>query len=297
VGYAGGYIAGGGHTPLSGLYGMAADHVMALEIVTADGRFITASSDQNTDLFWALRGGGGSTFGVVTSIIIRVHPALPVVTSEFTYSTSATVTADVFWEGFRTFLGLFIPFTDAGTYSWWSITPGTTPGSYSFRMMPFFAPNHTIASFEALVKPWFDRLQELGITFTTKTITQHGAYYPAYNATWGSNALLNGAGRISKPTPFHHPLSPLTQNSLPDPPSGPLELAPPPTQLALSHQVQRNFKCYAHLRHHQPHTPRLPPSPPPARRPLILQQRHQPCLPRDAQHANIIRTPSLFPNQ
>ncbi|EAQ91882.1 hypothetical protein CHGG_00117 [Chaetomium globosum CBS 148.51] len=67
VGYAGGYIAGGGHTPLSGLYGMAADHVMALEVVTADGHFITASPEENTDLYWALRGGGGSTFGVTAS--------------------------------------------------------------------------------------------------------------------------------------------------------------------------------------------------------------------------------------
>jgi FAD/FMN-containing dehydrogenase len=43
VSYAGGYIAGGGHTPLSGLYGMAADYVFALELVTASGEFITVS--------------------------------------------------------------------------------------------------------------------------------------------------------------------------------------------------------------------------------------------------------------
>ena len=206
VGFAGGYIAGGGHTPLSGLYGMAADQVMALEVVTADGRFVTASPEENTDLFWALRGGGGSTFGIVTSVIIRVHPALPVVTSELSFETSATVTTEAFWEAFRSFLSLFIRFTDAGTYSWWSITPGPVPvSSYAFRMMPFFAPNHTVASFQALVKPWFDRLDELGIVLTTKTTRQHAAYYPAYNSTWGSNVILNGAGRVSK-----FPIHPIT---------------------------------------------------------------------------------------
>ncbi|KAB5546836.1 hypothetical protein GE09DRAFT_1174765 [Coniochaeta sp. 2T2.1] len=145
VGYAGGYIAGGGHTPLSGLYGMAADHVMALEVVTADGRFITASAEENADLYWALRGGGGSTFGVVTSIIIRVHPKVPVTTSVFSFRTSDKVSADTFWEGVRTYFSLFIPFTDAGTYSWFTLL--NLNGSYSFDMGPFFAPNHTIESF------------------------------------------------------------------------------------------------------------------------------------------------------
>ncbi|KAB5559638.1 hypothetical protein GE09DRAFT_1172619 [Coniochaeta sp. 2T2.1] len=147
VGYAGGYIAGGGHTPLSGLYGMAADHVMALEVVTAEGRFITASAEENPDLYWALRGGGGSTFGVVTSIIIRVHPEVPVITSVFSFRTSENVSADTFWEVVRTYFSLFIPFTDAGTYSWFTLL--NLNGSYSFDMGPFFAPNHTIESFNA----------------------------------------------------------------------------------------------------------------------------------------------------
>ncbi|KAK5651719.1 hypothetical protein OQA88_11788 [Cercophora sp. LCS_1] len=127
VGYAGGYIAGGGHTSLSGLYGMAADHVMALELVTADGRLITASPEENPDLFWALRGGGGSTFGIVTSVIIRVHPQVPVVASEFSFETSANISGDSFWQGFRAFVELSIPLTDAGTYSFWNIvTPSPT---------------------------------------------------------------------------------------------------------------------------------------------------------------------------
>jgi FAD/FMN-containing dehydrogenase len=56
---------------MSGLYGMGADQALAFEVVTADGRFVTADESSNSDLFWALRGGGGSTFGVVTSVIVR----------------------------------------------------------------------------------------------------------------------------------------------------------------------------------------------------------------------------------
>jgi FAD/FMN-containing dehydrogenase len=52
----GGYLTGGGHSPLSPLFGMGADNVMELEIVTADGELVVANECQNTDLFWAVRG-------------------------------------------------------------------------------------------------------------------------------------------------------------------------------------------------------------------------------------------------
>ena len=77
----GGYIQGGGHSPLSCLHGLAADQVLSAEVVTPDGRFVTADFTQNTDLFWAIRGGGGSTFGVVTSITVKAYPDMPVTAS------------------------------------------------------------------------------------------------------------------------------------------------------------------------------------------------------------------------
>lgn len=58
VGVFGGYIAGGGHSPLSSTFGMAADQILSVDIVTPDGHFVTANKEQNSDLFWALSGGG-----------------------------------------------------------------------------------------------------------------------------------------------------------------------------------------------------------------------------------------------
>jgi FAD/FMN-containing dehydrogenase len=68
-----GYTLGGGIGWLSRKHGFAADSVLRAEVVTADGRRVTASPDVHPDLFWALRGGGGS-FGVVTSLEFRLHP-------------------------------------------------------------------------------------------------------------------------------------------------------------------------------------------------------------------------------
>lgn len=62
VGVYGGWIQGGGHSALASIYGMGSDQVLSLEVVTADGRFVTADSEVNSDLFYALRGGGPGEF-------------------------------------------------------------------------------------------------------------------------------------------------------------------------------------------------------------------------------------------
>ena len=72
-----GFTLGGGVGWLARKYGFAADGVVRADVVTADGRLVTASADRNPDLFWALRGGGGN-FGVVTSLEFRLYPVAQV---------------------------------------------------------------------------------------------------------------------------------------------------------------------------------------------------------------------------
>ena len=98
-----GWTLGGGHGPFNPRYGLGSDQLVEATLVTADGSLVTASTkgtearllngtvvrSNATDLLWALRGGGGSTWGVFTSFTVKAHPVAP---RGYTYAT-------VVWEG------------------------------------------------------------------------------------------------------------------------------------------------------------------------------------------------------
>jgi hypothetical protein len=192
VGIAGGYITGGGHSPLMQLYGMGADQVLALEVVTASGDFVTVTPDINPDLYWAMLGGGGGSFGVITSALLKAHPAIPVTTSTFSFGSLPS--EDLFWKGFTALWESFPAWNAAKTYSWFGLS--NIAGSLTFNMNPFFAPNMSVAEYEKLIAPFLANLTELGIPYTFNA-TYHPSFLSAFDATFAPlDQGIGGTGTI-----------------------------------------------------------------------------------------------------
>ncbi|KAJ7205651.1 FAD-binding domain-containing protein [Mycena rebaudengoi] len=85
----GGYLQGAGHSALSPTYGLAADNAFEFKIVVASGELLTANSVSNPDLFWALRGGGAGSWGVLVSASFRTFPTFNITFALITLSASS----------------------------------------------------------------------------------------------------------------------------------------------------------------------------------------------------------------
>lgn len=117
----GGFLQGGGIGWQTRKFGLAADQMVAAEIVLADGRVVTCSEQQHPDMFWALRGGGGGNFGVVTQYQVRPIQAPTMVNYNLTFPWESAPALLAAWQdwmigGDRNLGGaLGLQWTDAGT--------------------------------------------------------------------------------------------------------------------------------------------------------------------------------------
>ncbi|MCP3759153.1 FAD-binding oxidoreductase [Streptomyces sp. TBY4] len=117
----GGFVQGGGMGWQTRKFGMASDRLVSARVVLADGRRITASATENGDLFWALRGGGGGNFGVVTSFELRPTQVPSIVNFNLTWPWEAAQRVIAAWQrwvvsGPRDLgTGMGVQWLDAGT--------------------------------------------------------------------------------------------------------------------------------------------------------------------------------------
>ena len=94
-----GLTLGGGWGHMHAKYGLALDNVVSADVVTADGRLLTASENENPDLFWGVRGGGGN-FGIVTSLEYRLYDRGPVLGGGIFFPVSSALDVLLFFREF-----------------------------------------------------------------------------------------------------------------------------------------------------------------------------------------------------
>ncbi len=170
VGIAGGYSMGGGHSPLTGIYGMGADNVLEWEVVTPSGQHVVARPDgKYADLYWALSGGGGGTWGVVLSMTSRLHPD-GVVGGASLSIDDPDLTTDQLWAAIDEFHGSLPPIVDTGATITYQLT------NESFTFYGATAPGQTGDQFAALLKPYVDYLDGASIPYNL-TPTTFPNYY------------------------------------------------------------------------------------------------------------------------
>ncbi|KAL1884062.1 hypothetical protein Daus18300_000171 [Diaporthe australafricana] len=192
VGLAGGYSAAGGHSPLMGLYGMASDQVLSLEVVLPDGRFVHVDSENYPDLYFALRGGGGSTYGIVTSIVVAAYPKQPVTTVTYSFGTSQGMGIETFWAGVEAFWATFPANADAGLYSYWYIVCDDEK-TCNFLMLPQWANNLSAAELRPLNQPLFDEFSSLGIQPDNVTYAEYPGLLDAFTTTFPLSSVTVGS--------------------------------------------------------------------------------------------------------
>ncbi|ETS81059.1 hypothetical protein PFICI_06061 [Pestalotiopsis fici W106-1] len=184
VGLAGGYTQGGGHSALSTVFGLAADNTLSFDVVTAAGELVTASRTQNTDLYWALSGGGGGNYGVVVSLTVQAHPDTTISGVSLVISADANQTTDQIFDAVDAYHESVIDIVDSGVMSIYYFGTG-------FLQLPAVtAYNKTKDELEQIISPFVSRVESLGLAYTIN-YTEFSSYYDHYDHYWGPLPLGN----------------------------------------------------------------------------------------------------------
>ncbi|KAH7921694.1 FAD-binding domain-containing protein [Leucogyrophana mollusca] len=184
VGAAGGWVLGGGHSVLSPTYGLGVDNAIEMSVVLSTGEHLVVNSYQHPDLFWAMRGGGGGTYGILTSVTYRTYPSLPVQTAIFAANaTNSAVLQNLFTE----LLHIHPALSDAG----WAGYGGTSNSSLYFLCVK---PNGTEAQANETFSPFLSFAQNLtaqGLTSQWYTLG-YDSWYELYTLYFSGVGQVGG---------------------------------------------------------------------------------------------------------
>jgi FAD/FMN-containing dehydrogenase len=177
VGVAGGYTQGGGHSALSTAFGLGADQTLSFEMVTAAGSTVTASRTENSDLYWALSGGGGGTYGVVVSMTVKAYPDTTVSGASLIFNADMTTT-DNFYAAIGKFHALLPAMVDAGAMVVYYFS------NAFFQIAPLTGYNMTSNQVRETLSSFVTALDDLNIAYNV-SYSQTATYTEHYNTYFG----------------------------------------------------------------------------------------------------------------
>ncbi|KAF2180462.1 FAD-binding domain-containing protein [Zopfia rhizophila CBS 207.26] len=174
VGIAGGYTQGGGIGPLTSMHGLGVEQALEWEVVTASGELLKVSQIEHEDLFWALNGGGGGTYGAILSLTVKAYEDVPMAGANLTF-TREGVSQDAFFKVVEKFHECLPALADAGAVAIWTLT------NTSFVLAPVTASRMSKEEVDGFLKPTFDELRENGMNYTYFS-KLFPSYFDNYNA-------------------------------------------------------------------------------------------------------------------
>ncbi|KAF9871773.1 isoamyl alcohol oxidase [Colletotrichum karsti] len=179
VGVAGGFMGGGGHGPLSNLYGFGADNALSFDVVTAAGDFITANSQTNSDLYYALKGGGPGNYAVVLSVTLKTHPDTTRGAGLYLNVNGTTgASFDQVMKAVNKLHELGNQFVDNGLYVIYELYPAVIGGA--LHIQPIMGMNKTAAQLTAIVQPLLSYLDSQNIPYDSG-VKEYPNYYTLFH--------------------------------------------------------------------------------------------------------------------
>ncbi|KAI9656054.1 MAG: hypothetical protein M1821_005115 [Bathelium mastoideum] len=174
VGAAGGWLAGGGHGALSNTLGLGVDNALEIKAVLPNGTYVTASRCQNQDIFYALRGGGGSTFGVTMEVTYKAHPR---VTLQVAYAVFESVSNSTFSDFLKICLSNADKWASEGWGGYIDPTPSGEPLLSNILMM---TPQLSLAQANASMAPILNFARSLGNATIEYGLVTVPSWYTAF---------------------------------------------------------------------------------------------------------------------
>lgn len=192
VGCLGGWMQGGGHGPAVHDFGLGADQVLEARVVLANGKIVTANPCQHADLFFAIRGGGPSTYGVVVSTIVKAHPNKKVAAQRLSFSPLTSNDVPAFIDALTVIYENYPNLSDDGFsgYGSWELASPLPPNTAGYRHA-FAAFGKTSTELEQSFRPTNDLLKAYQSRLKIEIVY---SAYPTYFDYYYALSNVSGPG-------------------------------------------------------------------------------------------------------